>query len=134
MTVFSSNPSGELILNVQLDQGLHFTDGAESRFRLVGSRKSATTSDNATPEDSSLQTALAAGPLEEGRVLTIPYRVPAEYDRIELEVRTYYCDVVDNACRSDNALFILPVVPDGAPKDAVLVERIFAPSSDARPM
>jgi len=118
---------------VQLDQGLHFTEGAESRFRLVGFRKSATTtSDSTTAEDSSLQTVLAAGPLEEGHVVTIPYRVPAEYDRLELEARTYYCDVVDNACRSDNALFILPVVPDGAPKDAVLVERIFAPSSDAQ--
>jgi len=129
--VCSSNSAGKLVLSVQLDSGLHFTEGADSRFRLIGIKKSAAT--GSTAEDPSVQTVLAAGALQEGCAATIPYQIPAEYDRLELEARTYYCDVVDNACRSDNALFVLPVVPDGTPRDHVLVEHIYAPSSDVRP-
>jgi hypothetical protein len=117
-------------LRVELDPGLHFTEGAESRFRLVAAKSSAAAG-GSVPEGANTQTVLAAGVLEESRVASVPYRAPAGCARLELEARTYYCDAADNACRADNVVFVIPLVSQGgAPKGAVLVQRIRAPSSE----
>ena len=90
---------------------LHFTENADSRFQLYSGGGSV----------------ISAGPIVEGQSTRIVYKPPSQ-GPLELESRVYYCDD-KSACRSDNLLFQIPVVPPDEVRDQkpTLVQHITRP-------
>ena len=111
------NPAGVIQFNALLNPGLHFTEGAASRFRLVAV---------VSPLDSAgAASILASGDLAVDRTTTVPFAAPPGCERLELEARTFYCDNQNNVCRANNVVFTIPVAA-GAPKELELLHRINA--------
>ena len=115
----------EVQLRVALAEGLKFTSDAESLWQILFSSESDAAVVNAGSWD--------AAPRGHVATATARVRLPSsaaveQEDKkaiLEIESRVFYCDSSD-ACRSDNRLFEIPVLPasaDSAQRDGDVMAR-----------